>query len=65
MEKKEKKTQQFGVSREVEMIWKELRGRVVGECGQNRDYKSHKELVKILKIILLIKCSLELWWFTL
>lgn len=61
----EKKTQQFGVSREVEMIWKKLRGRVVGECGQNRYYKSHKELVKILKIILLIKCSLELWWFTL
>lgn len=47
------------------MLWKELRGQVVGECGQNRYYKSHKELVKILKIILLIKCSLELWWFTL
>lgn len=63
--KKKRKRHQFGVGREVEMLWKELRGQVVGEYGQNRYYKSHKELVKILKIVLLIKCSLELWWFTL
>lgn len=39
---KKRKRHQFGVSRDVEMIWKELKERIVGECGKIHTIKSQR-----------------------